>query len=850
MLYQGDYLNEISFPLGGIGTGCVGLGGNGRLTDWEIITRPNKGGKNGFSHMAVRVKTKDGVYAKVLNSDFQSNLSGVYRKQPFAGFGYGVERETMAGMPHFAENTFLGEFPIAELTFRDEHFPGAVLLRAFNPMIPNDAKNSSIPAAFFEIEYQNPTAEVVEFDGVFSLSSPYEKGVHLVEKNGTITTVRIKNAEKSETEYGYSDLAISAEDVTNLQCYWHKNGGCDAVNLYWNELISGELFKERSYDEPLRESTCSMLRRVSLAPGEKAVIRFVLSWNLPYMKNDWDDVMDSAYREVVWKHYYATVFENATASGVYALSNWDSLYQRTEQFRKALFSSTVDEVVLDAVSATMSVLKSPTVYRLENGELYGFEGVHEQSGSCPGTCQHVYNYAYALCFLFPELERSIRNLEYRYATDENGKMTFRLPLPLGCEGETSGFTPSDKLHACLDGQMGSIIKTYREWKISGDDQWLDSVWSKVEKAMEYAWSPENPHEWDKNRDGVLEGRQHHTLDIELFGASAWLEGLYLGALKAASEMAEYLGHSKKAAEYLSLFEQGRKWTKENLFNGEYFVQKIDLKDRSICEHFDCTDIYWDEECGEICYQFGEGSSIDQLCAQWHASLCGLGDLFDPEQRRTALESMVKYNFKSCLREYANPWRVFALNDEAGTVICDFPKGHKKPKIPVLYFGECMTGFEYQFAGLLMSEGMIEEGLRVVKVIRDRYDGKKRNPWNEIECGSNYARAMASFSMLPILSGFEFDLPRATVGFSPKVNRDMFSCFWSLGTGWGTVEYTKEKVVIHIEEGSLLLGCIRLPGRSKPEKLLVDGTEVSFLWENESLIFVKTEGHKTFEIINV
>ena len=215
-----------------------------------------------------------------------------------------------------------------------------------------------------------------------------------------------------------------------------------------------------------------------------------------------------------------------------------------------------------------------------------------------------------------------------------------------------------------------------------------------------------------------------------------------------------------------------------------------------------------------------------MLGQWHANLLGLGDIFDKEQRKTALENMIANNFKPSLREFANMWRVFALNDEGGTVICDYPEGSKKPVIPIPYCEECMTGFEYAFAGLLVSEGYLDEGIAVVRAIRDRYDGAKRNPWNEIECGNNYARAMASFSLLPIFSGFSFDLPKKSIGFSPKLPGD-FRALWSLGTGWGVFSKTAKESKIELKDGALVLERLTLGNAERARAVIIDGTPVAF-----------------------
>ena len=832
MEYTQAYQNEISFPLGGIGSGCIGLAGNGRLIDWEIFNRPNKGGMNGYSHFAVKAAKASGeTDIRVLNGDLATNLTGMHSKTEYTGFGFGPAKETMAGFPHFQSCTFSGQFPIAELTFQDPHFPGTVKLLAFNPMIPLNDRDSSIPAAFFEVVFENTTDKTVDYTAVFSVQNPFASTVNTGLCKDGFSMVQLAHHGIDPGDPAYGDLTVACGLAgAAVQEYWYRGIWQDNIVSFWRELTSPAGLSRRHYDTPGKNDTCSIAGQVTVPAHGTKRIPFVLSWNIPNNYNYWTPVKDQDGRDVTWRNYYATLFADSAASALYALKNWDMLYAKTDAFRQALYASTLDPAVLDAAGSNLAVLKSPTVLRLEDGAFYGWEGVNETSGSCEGTCQHVWNYAYALCFLFPQLERSIRDLEYTYATDGNGKMDFRQKLPLGKRAH-DGF-------ACLDGQMGSVIKTYREWKISGDTAWLKGHWESVKKILAYAWSPENPMAWDRDKDGVLEGRQHHTLDVELFGPSAWLEGFYLAALQAAGEMADALGDTQAKAEYQALYENGRRYTQENLFNGQYFIHKIDLTDKSIVDRFGCADTYWNTETGEIKYQIGEGSSIDQLCAQWHANILGLGDLFDPSQVQTALENMYKNHFKPSMREFVNPWRIFAVNDEKGAVICDYPQGAKKPAIPVPYCEETMHGFEYQLAGLLISEGFIEEGLHIVRGVRDRYNGKNRNPWNEIECGNNYARSMASFALLPIFSGFYFHMPQGEIGFNPVIKTDRFQCFWSLGSGWGTVEITPSAVTIRIMGGSLEISAVRLPFADTVHAGEADGQPLAMTWTSHTARFEK------------
>lgn len=825
MIYQNEYTNHISFPLGGIGSGSIGLSGNGRLVDWEIFNRPSKGSLNGYSHVAIKAKTKQGIKTKILNGDLNESLMGQYQKTPYTGFGFGPTEMSMCGYPHFKNVVFQGEFPIAQLFFSDEDFPAKVNMTAFNPFIPLDADNSSIPAAFFEFEVMNTDEEEIEYQIAFSIMNPFDNSKNYSVDLENYRMITLKNAGADENDISYGDLTIASDhnDIIRQE-YWYRGIWQDSIVTFWNDFNSEKDMQNRIYEKNGKKDGSTMIARINLLPGEAQKVRFVLSWNVPNNYNYWTP----GYEKVTWKNYYAVLFRDSVHSALYALKNWKNLYEKTICFKDALFGTTLDKTIIEAISATMSVLKTATVLRLEDGSFYGWEGLNEESGSCEGTCQHVWNYAYALCFLFPELERSIRDLEFKYSTYESGSMVFRLKLPLGRDKGT--------FRACLDGQMGSIIKCYREWKLSGNDEWLKQNWSNITKVLEFAWSTENPDEWDLNKDGVLEGRQHHTLDMELFGPSSWLQSMYLAALKAAAEMADYLGDHERFREYIEIFQKGYQWTKERLFNGKYFVQKVNLEDKGILEHFGCEEEYWNEETGEIKYQIGEGSEIDQLLGQWHCIINGLGDVLDPEQVSLALENMVKNNYKDSMRGFVNPWRIFSLNDEAGSVMCDYPEGIRKPRIPIPYCEETMHGFEYQFAGLLFTAGRMDDALKVVKAVRDKYDGKKRNPWNEIECGSNYARSMASFALLPILSGFEFHLPKRYIGFNPLVSKKEFRSVFFVGTGWGVFSVKANRVVIKLEEGTLRLSEIGLKFVKAVKEINIDGKFQSFKFENGSVGF--------------
>lgn len=806
--YRGRRTREIRFPLGGIGTGCVSLDGTGHLVDWEIFNRPAKGTRNGFSHVAVKAEQAGRLLdARVLHGDAPPPYSGA-GVGFFKGFGFGLSRLTLSGMPHFRRTRFTGGFPLAEILFQDECFPGDVTLRAFNPLIPLNAEDSSLPAAFFTVSIRNPGTVPLDYTVAFTLGNPLTGGTHNRLRHIPQGRVLQCTCGRPPDDLQYGDLAVGTDHAEGGgQALWYRGGWFDGLTVFWNDFAHSGTLPPRD-DEALGENDHGTLcARFQVPPGASGSVRFVLSWNVPNRRNDWTPETDEnrAWLEKPWRNYYATRFADAAATAGYALGNWERLERETVLFQETLFGSTLPKPVLDAVSANLSTLKTPTCLRLEDGSFYGWEGCHAEAGCCEGTCTHVWNYAYALPFLFPDLERSVRELDYRYNLRADGGMPFRLQLPPG--------SPPSAFRPCADGQFGNVLKVYREWKISGDTAWLQTLWPAVKQSIDYAWSPTNADRWDPGQTGVLWGRQHHTLDMELFGPNAWLSGLYLAALKAGSELAGVCGDPAAAGLYRDLFARGRRWVNEHLFNGAYFNQRIDLSDRGMLTHWQhdpkLLDTYWSAEHGELKYQIGDGCGIDQVLGQWHADLLGLGDIFDRRLTRRALQAVFRYNYQPVLRNVVNPCRLFGVDDEAGTLMFTWPGGRRQPVIPVPYARETMHGFEYQAASHMILNGMVEEGLSLVKAVRDRYDGEKRNPWNEIECGSHYARSMASYALLNAYSGFRFDGVRQTIGFAPvRFRNGRFRCFWALGTAWGDVRFQPGACIVRVLSGRLTLKGLR------------------------------------------
>ncbi|QGG08411.1 GH116 family glycosyl-hydrolase [Enterobacter cancerogenus] len=835
MRYQNEKTKEIRFPLGGIGCGNISLAGNGRLTDWEIYNHPDKGRHNGYTHFAIKAeRAGELVDARVLHGDYQESLSGSYnvrerlRKQ-HTGYGTGPAVEALAGMPHFSRTVFEGEFPCATLQFSDPHFPADVQLLAFNPFIPGNEDDSSLPVAWFEWDVINTADEALDFTLCCSLHNDLADAdtVNRYCAGRHYPTLQFgqQRVDLSHPCFGEMALSTDATDVS-WQEHWYRGSWFDSVSVFWHDFCRAPRLENRRYDRPAAfQDTSSLAAHFHLAAGESRRVCFLLSWYMPISYNYWRRWYDKATHELMryedwqgqpgWLNYYAVKFASASHVLDYVEHNAGRLKAQTLAFQQALHHSTLPAVVKEAVSANLAVLHAPTCLRLEDGSFYGWEGTLDDLGCCEGSCIHVWNYALALPWLFPRLSRSMRDLNQQYNLRESGSLRFRLALPLGS-------APFD-FRACVDGQFGEVINIYRDWLLCGDKNWLWQKWPAVCAMIRFAWDENNEDRWDPLRQGLITGRQHHTLDMELFGPNPWLSGLYLAALAAGVQIATVLGQDKDAALWQSVLDNGRSQL-STLFNGEYYQQRIDLTDREILasywqpaeitwnnDHGDVYDFYWDNESQQLKYQLGDGCHIDQLMGQWLAELCLLDDIFPPQEVVSALRAIEKYNFRR-MRDHVNPCRIFALNDEQGVAICAWPT--EAPRIPVPYAQETMTGFEYQTAAHMIAQGRVQAGLDIVSSIRARYDGYKRNPWNEFECGSHYARSLASFGLLLAWSGLRYSAPQRFLTLNP-VEPGEQQLFWTTGSAWVTADLCAQDVTLRVLYGELALQQLKVPVARPP-----------------------------------
>ncbi len=787
--YTGRRLARISCPLGGIGTGGIGLGGRGNLQDWQIFNRPEIGNalEYAFPSLWVRPAAKP-PYSVVL----ARRLLPPYDLQQ-----EGLGSANVPGLPRLAEARFLGSFPISRIEFEDRDCPVNVSLEAFSPFQPLDANASGLPCAVLTYQIHNPAATATEAVVAWSISNPVGQSQH--RRNAPRTASGITGLLMTDPSLAPDDpmqgsfvlAALPPDGIsTEVLPTWRGGSGWRVgPQNFWFDNFSktGNLGSAQEPSTPVG----SVAIRQSIPAGATRSFRFLLTWHFPNRTPErcgWD--APKGKEKVLLGNFYCTQFPDAWAVAEHVSTHLKDLEQRTRSFVAALQHSTLPGAVKDAASANLSTLVSNTSFRIADGSFHGFEGCGDKAGLGFGTCTHVWNYEMATQFLFPDLARSMRETNFGYPTDAEGHMDFRHKLPLGYEHCGP---------AAADGQMGQIVKLYFDWVLLGDDDWLRRHWPAAKRAMAYAWRPGG---WDERKSGVMDGVQHNTNDIEFYGPNPMCSTWYLAALRAMAQMANAMGDQELAGDCQRMCQQGSRWIDAHLFNGEYYIQQI----RGIPEDRIASGLRGGAGAQDTMhpqFQLGDGCFVDQLIGQHMATVAGLGELLDPAHIHKALASIYRYNNKPSLIHHASVQRVYALNDEPGLVICDFSKG-TRPEVPMPYYAEVWTGLEYSVAALMMTHGMTDEGIEIIRNARSRYDGEKANPYDETEYGRHYARPMASWAAIPMLSGLHYDARTHRLNLAPAINKSRFQSFWSTPTAWGSFELTPRRLALAPAAGLLSL----------------------------------------------
>lgn len=785
--YTGRQLEAVAMPLGGIGTGTISLSGRGSLVDWEVVNRSAIGWVPAFRLRQPGITTAPFFLVRAAPEgkpaitlllegpipERESNYSGDWGSETYN-----------AGMPRFESNDFLAAYPFAQVRFKDPAMPLTIRLEAYNPLVPGDPDASGLPVAVLRYVLTNPTNLTIDaavcgaipnfigHDGWDDDPIPGVKSTvnrkNLENRNefrsaNGITGVLMTSPGLDPGDSTWGTFAISTDSGPGVSyrtgwksMRWHWD-----FQEFWNDFADdGRLVNPPASTQ--KNPPACLAASVRLAPHETKSVTFYLTWHFPN-RPSWFGTTKATIG-----NYYTTQYHDAWDAAERIAPRLPRLEGATADFVNAIGSSDYPDALKEAALFNLSILRSQTMFRTPDGRLFGWEGSASTGGTQVGnakarpggwgmgSCTHVYNYEVAIPYVFGSLAMGMREVEFIYGTNPTtGKQAHRTVLPLKADGANDWKIPA------ADGQMGTIVKMYREWQFSGDTARLRTMWPKVKAALAYAWGASG---WDADADGVMEGAQHNTMDVEYIGPNPLIAGWYLAALRAGEEMAKAMGDAEFEAQCHRLYTHGRQWVDTNLFNGSYYVQKM-------------PDPAHPPEA-----QPGEAVLVDQLVGQYLAHLAGLGYILDPAHVKTTLKTIREKNWVDDFNKHFNTFRSFAVGRESGLVMGWYPPG-KELAEPFPYYGEVMTGFEYSTGALMIMEGLQREGLDVFAAVRARYDGCKRNPFDEGEFGHRYGRAMASWAGLPAWSGFRYSAVTSSLRFLPRQGK----YFWSDGYAYGTVK---------------------------------------------------------------
>jgi uncharacterized protein (DUF608 family) len=801
-----DTLKYIGMPVGGIACGTVYLSGDGRLYVWDIWSD----GHMGVVPQTLPLPQGYPGFRKLENVPVFAGAN--YLKPPtveafppaFAqGFGIRFEDGSVRKFEgaDWESVEFAGTWPIGTVLYQDSKSPVQAELKAYSPFVPLNLEDSSIPVTVLSYTLTNGSdkpvsAELVGWlENMSDAADPDTDGVFSRNAQGTMLSHACTMKVPIQTTQGGRP---------------GKSPGIHTGSMALAYLGKAE--------RTAVENVPGVAAEVELKPGESREYTFIISWNFPVVRIK----KDYSWKTIVHKNEYTTRFKDATAVAEYVAKNFDRLSSQTKDWVKTWNDSTLPQWLLDRTIVTADTLQTANCNLLadgKGGQFWAWEGIRV----CHGTCTHVWHYAQAMARLFPSLERNLREkTDYGFAQQPNGVVPYRGTIK---GGEGGGIA--------IDGQCGTVLRSYREHLLSADDRFLKNNWADIKLALTYLINFDRN---DGDFDGLLHGKQHNTLDASWYGKVPAISSLYIASLRAGEEMAKRMDDTQFEALCRDLYSKGSK-NIEKLYNGEYYVQEEDPN------HSDAIGV-------------GPGVYIDQVIGQFWANQLGLGRLYNEEHIQSALNTLWTYNFVPdvmSFRETFRKGRFYAWTGDAGLIMCSWPNGGMRDDFldhwQYEYFNECMSGFEYQAAANMVAERtpeLVRQGLAVTRAIHDRYAPEKRNPYNEIECSDHYARAMSSYAVFLAACGFDYDGPAGMIGFDPVIHPENFRAPFTAAEGWGTFSQTVGKADLKAELavnwGSLSLKTIRLNPRDvKVQQVVVtlDGKPVNAkLVEHESGVSIE------------
>lgn len=805
--------------MGGIGTGSIEFRKDGNFYNWSIFnnfprgtgpifelpTKPKTFEDQSFLFFLVRYQVegeKPQLKLLQLNNSLQEGgQEGIIYYYPWMSAVDKIE--------------YSARFPFTNMKFSDADMPIDIELEAFSPFIPFDVKNSALPGVYFNFKIKSKTDKNVDVMLLGSLRNlvgydTQDKAFEaklVNEKNYKFFAQSASGMDEKTSTYGQMGLGVIGGDEVSYYLGWeHKHPYYEKL-LVENKLANIDDTQSRNSvnNENKRiangrnDQRCFSSIAVShkLKAGKEFTSAFFMNWNFPnnyggienHNAKDTTKCID-VRKQIGVKQtknmglYYQNYFTDINATAAYFATQVDDLSSRSHQFVNDMYSSDIDQFVLDQVNSQLNTFVSSSTLTKE-GNFAIREGLTASQSWGPNITSDVSLYASPMIIgLFPELQKASMRSHAKLQT-KDGEINHGLGYDMDFnQNGTWG------VYDRVDLVPNFIQMVLRDFLWTNDKQYIREMWPSVKLGINYMLTKR-----DKDGDQMpdMNGIMCSYDNFPMYGLASYIQSQWINALTMASEVAAEMGEPKLEKQYKEIAQKGSKLMEQKLWNGSYYNLSNDYLGKKGIDN---------------------GCLTDQLIGQWVAHNAGLGYIFDKQNVQKSLKSIMDKSFiyNSFLRNCSWPAHPDLFPIATSDLWVD------QANTP-------WTGVELAFASFLIYENMVDDGLKVIKGVDDRYR-KAGLYFDHQEFGGHYYRPMAAWSIMNAFLGYSVN--RGTYSFNPKIKKDTFNMFFTIPAG--TAIYKKEvnSIQIEVKTGEMTFSKLKFENsgiKNKKPSLYVSGNQI-------------------------
>ncbi len=820
--YTSSYRVRSGIALGGIGTGSIELRKDGNFYNWSIFNNyphgtgpvfelpvaPNRDVDESFLFFLVRYQV-EGQKPKLkllqLNQSIQEGgLEGIIYYYPWLS---GVDKIE-----------YTARFPFVNMTFTDSEMPFVVELEAFSPFIPHDVKNSSLPGAYFNFKVTSKMNKKVDIMllgtlrnlvGYDKIEKTFESKI-INEPNYKFFIQSVSGVDDKSSTYGQMGLGIIGGDEVSYYLGWeHKHPYYeklliekkmdnidDTPNRNFKTEDGKTIARIGGADNDQRCFSSVAVSKELPANGEFSST-FFMNWNFP---NNYGAVNIDAEKSISKRqaqrysvnlkqtknlgHYYQNSFSDIESVSAYFAKSFTDLSQRSHQFIDDMYSSDLESYVLNQVNSHFNTFITSTTLT-KSGQFAMREGLTSSQAWGPNSTMDVALYGSPMIIaLFPELQKSMMRTHCQLQT-KDGEVNHGL----GCDLDFNQ-NGTWGVYERVDLVPDYIQMVLRDYLWTNDKNYIREMWPSVKKGIDYILTKR-----DKDGDQMpdMNGIMCSYDNFPMYGLASYIQSQWIVALTMASQVAVDMGDNQLAKRYKDIAAKGSKLMESKLWNGSYYNLSNDYLGKKGVDN---------------------GCLTDQLIGQWVADGSGLGYIFKKENVHKSLKSILDRSFmdNSFLRNCSWPAHPVLYPIHTSSLWVD------QANTP-------WTGVELAFASFLIYEGMVNDGLNIIKGVDDRYR-KAGLYFDHQEFGGHYFRPMSAWAIMNAFLGYSVN--RGTYRFDPKINKEKFNIFFVTPDGTAFYKKGDKSVSIEVKTGQFAFSKLELSNSGihvpKP-KLYIDNREV-------------------------